>query len=40
MIVKRKNLADPTPRDGAPAAATAVRKPDVPIARDWTITLA
>ena len=27
-------------REGVAAAATAVRKPDVPIAGDWTITLA
>ena len=26
-------------REGMPAAATAVRKPDVPMAHDWTITL-
>jgi hypothetical protein len=27
-------------REGVPAAATALRKPDVPMTRDWTITLA
>jgi alpha 1,3-glucosidase len=27
-------------REGVPSAATAVRKPDVPMAHDWTVTLA